>query len=173
MAETETGEDTRGKLHFIILVVVKADQKRLENDGTLVAYMRENGGRQRIRVAESKDEGTTWGAVESSELANPGSGLDGVRLANGHWLLVYNDTTRGRNSLAVSLSEDEGKMWRATRHLEKHDTGSYHYPSMIQGADDTIHVVYSYFVEGGKSMKHAAFKEAWVNGSFAENNSAQ
>ncbi len=64
------------------------------NDGTLVAYMRENGGRQRIRVAESKDDGTTWGAVESSELVNPGSGLDGVRLANGHWVLVYNDATR-------------------------------------------------------------------------------
>ncbi len=139
------------------------------NDGTLVAYMRENGGRQRIRVAESKDDGTTWGAVESSELANPGSGLDGVRLANGHWLLVYNDTTRGRSSLAVSLSADEGKTWKATRHLEKHDTGSYHYPAMIQGADDTIHVVYSYFVEGGKSMKHAAFKEGWINGSAASN----
>jgi hypothetical protein len=25
-----------------------------------------------------------------------------------------------------------------------------------------LHAVYSYFVEGGKSMKHAAFNEAWV-----------
>jgi predicted neuraminidase len=143
------------------------------NDGTLVAYMRENGGRQRIRVAESKDDGTTWGGVESSELPNPGSGLDGVRLANGHWALVYNDTTRGRNSLAVSLSEDEGKTWKATRHLERHDTGSYHYPAMIQGADGTIHVVYSYFVEGGKSMKHAAFKEDWIKAASAGRQSAQ
>ena len=51
---------------------------------------------------------------------------------------------------------------RATRHLEDHATGSYHYPAVIQGADGTIHCVYSYFVEGGKSMKHAAFNEAWV-----------
>ena len=132
------------------------------NDGTLVAYMRENGPLERIRVAESKDDGLTWGPVGVSELLNPGSGLDGVRLATGHWLLVYNDTTRQRNRLAVTVSEDEGRTWRWTRHLEAHETGSYHYPAVIQGKDGTIHVVYSYFVTVGKSMKHAAFNESWV-----------
>src|SRR5262245_53088044 len=132
------------------------------NDGSLMAYMRENGPIKRIRVSESKDDGLTWGPVGASELPNPGSGLDGLRLANGHWLLIYNDTTSGRNSLAVSLSEDEGKSWKWTRHLEKEKTGSYHYPSIIQAHDGTIHAVYSYFVAGGKSMKHAAFNEAWI-----------
>ena len=132
------------------------------DDGTLVAYMRENGPLQHVRVAESKDDGSTWGAVGVSELPNPGSGLDGVRLANGHWLLVYNDTTSGRNRLAVSISSDEGHSWKWSRHLEAQETGSYHYPAVIQGKDDTIHVVYSYFVAGGKSMKHAALNEAWV-----------
>jgi predicted neuraminidase len=132
------------------------------NDGTLVAYMRENGPIRRIRVAESKDDGVSWGEVGATELLNPGSGLDAVRLANGHWLLVYNDTVKGRNSLAVSLSDDEGRSWKWTRHLEKADKGSYHYPAIIQGHDGTIHAVYSFFVEGGKSMKHAAFNEAWV-----------
>jgi predicted neuraminidase len=131
-------------------------------DGTLVAYMRENGPRDRIRVSESKDDGLTWGPVGVSELLNPGSGLDGVRLANGHWVLVYNDTITGRNSLAVSLSDDEGRTWKWTRHLEKHDQGSYHYPAVIEGRDGTIHAVYSYFVSSGKSMKHAAFNEEWI-----------
>lgn len=132
------------------------------DDGSLVAYMRENGPMQRVRIAESKDDGLTWGPVGTSELPNPGSGLDGVRLANGHWLLVYNDTVNGRNRLAVSLSADEGRTWKWTRHLEKENAGSYHYPAVIQGRDGTIHVVYSYFVTGGKSMKHAAFTEAWL-----------
>jgi predicted neuraminidase len=131
-------------------------------DGTLVAYMREAGPRERIRVAESKDDGLTWGPVGVTDLPNPGSGLDGVRLANGNWVLVYNDTTRGRQSLAVSLSADEGRTWPWTRHLERHDSGSYHYPAVIQGSDGAIHVVYSYFVPMGKSMKHAAFGEAWI-----------
>ena len=81
------------------------------NDGTLVAYMRENGLSGARSVSESNDEGLTWGPVYSSPLLNPGSGLDGVRLANGHWILVYNDTSDDRNRLAVSLSEDEGKTW--------------------------------------------------------------
>jgi predicted neuraminidase len=132
------------------------------NDGTLVAYMRENGPKDRIRVSESRDEGISWGPVGITQLPNPGSGVDGLRLENGHWVLVYNDTTSGRNSLAISLSEDEGRHWSWTRHLERHPDGSYHYPAVIQASDETIHVVYSYFVAAGKSMKHAALDEAWI-----------
>jgi predicted neuraminidase len=131
-------------------------------DGTLVAYMRENGFTGRVRVCESTDGGETWGPVGLSELLNPGSGLDGVVLDSGHWLLVYNDLPQGRNSLAVSLSTDEGRSWQFTRHLERADAGSFHYPTVIQGADGTIHCVYSYFVTGGKSMKHASFPEDWL-----------
>lgn len=131
-------------------------------DGTLVALMRENGPVRRVRVAESKDDGVSWGPVGALDLPNPGSGLDAVVLASGAWLLVHNDTIAGRRSLALSLSDDEGRTWKVARHLEKHETGSYHYPAMIQGQDGTIHVVYSYFAPGGKSMKHAAFNEVWV-----------
>jgi predicted neuraminidase len=132
------------------------------DDGTLVAYMRENGFTQKIRACESNDEGDSWGPVESIDLPNPGSGLDAVRLHNGHWVLIYNDTIKGRNRLAVSLSTDEGKTWPITRHLEDEPTGSYHYPAIIQSRDGHLHAVYSYFVEGGKSMKHAEFDEAWI-----------
>lgn len=86
-----------------------------------------------------------------------------MRLANGHWVLIYNDTQEGRNSLAVSLSTDEGKTWGWTRHLEKHPTGSYHYPAIIQASDGRIHAIYSYFVDGGKTMKHVAFDEDWIS----------
>jgi predicted neuraminidase len=133
----------------------------LRKDGTLVAYMRENGPLDRIRVSESRDQGVSWGPVGVTDLPNPGSGIDGLRLQSGRWLLVYNDTTSGRSSLAVSLSEDEGRAWRWTRHLERGD-GSFHYPAAIQARDGTIHAVYSFFVRAGKSMKHAAFNEAWV-----------
>ena len=131
-------------------------------DGSLVAYMRDNGPYKRVQMSESSDDGLTWTAAQSTELLNPGSGLDAIRLQNGHWLLVYNDTLNGRNKLAVSISEDEGLTWTRTRHLESEESGSFHYPAVIQGQNQRIHVVYSYFVEGGKSMKHAEFDEAWV-----------
>ena len=85
-----------------------------------------------------------------------------MRLADGHFLLVYNDTARGRNSLAVSVSDDEGATWKWTRHLEKQESGSFHYPAVIQAHDGAVHAVYSYFVKDGKSMKHARFTEDWV-----------
>ena len=137
-------------------------------DGSLVAYMRENGPLDKIRACESKDQGLTWGEVGTIDLPNPGSGLDAVALADGHWVLIYNDTLRGRNSLAVSISEDQGKTWPITRHLERHEQGRYHYPAIVQGADGVIHAIYTYTVDGGKSMKHAAFNEDWIRAGDPE-----
>lgn len=137
-----------------------------KKDGTLVAYMRENGFTGRIRTCESKDQGMTWGEVGMSSLVNPGSGLDAVKLQSGNWLLIYNDTIKGRHQLAVSLSDDEGANWKWTRHLEKmpEGGGSFHYPAIIQAKDGGIHAVYSYFVKEGKSMKHVQFEEEWLKG---------
>lgn len=143
-----------------------------KKDGTLVAYMRDNGpAPHRVMVSESGDEGVTWSKVHDHPLLpNPGSGLELMNLADGRFLVVYNDTEEGRNSLAVSISEDEGKTFRWTRHLERSvpGTGSYHYPSIIQSRDGMLHCSYSYFVKDpatgqeGKSIKHAAFNVAWV-----------
>ena len=137
-------------------------------DGTLVAYMRDNGSApKRLHISVSKDQGLTWSPVRDSELPNPGSGADVVTLRNGHWVLAYNDTERGRESLAVSLSTDEGKTWSHTRHLEsgssEKSSPSAAYPSIIQGADDGLHVVYSYHGTS-KTIKQAHFTEAWLQG---------
>jgi predicted neuraminidase len=133
------------------------------NDGTLFAYMRDNGPPpKRIHLSTSSDDGITWTIPVDTDLPNPGSACEVLRLRNGLWALVYNDTERGRNSLAISLSDDEGKSWKWTRHIERERAGSYHYPSIIEGADGTLHVSYSYFVEQGKAIKHAAFNVEWV-----------
>jgi predicted neuraminidase len=135
-------------------------------DGTLVAYMRDNGSApKRLHVSASKDKGLTWSPVRDSELPNPGSGADIVTLGNGHWVLAYNDTERGRESLAVSLSTDEGKTWSRTRHLEsgssEKSSPSAAYPSIIQAGDGSLHVVYS-FHGTSKTIKHAHFTEEWL-----------
>jgi len=121
-----------------------------KKDGTLVAYMRDNGlAPKRIPRAESRDDGETWSAVVDTPLPNPGASVEPITLANGDWLLVYNDLEEGRHSLAVSISTDEGATWTKPRYLDrsKPGTGSYHYPSVIQARDGSIHVTYSYFVE--------------------------
>ena len=153
-----------------------------KKDGTLVAYMRDNGpAPKRLMVSRSADRGETWSAVEDSDLPNPGSGAEVLVLANGNWVLIYNDLERGRSRLAVSLSEDEGRTWRWTRHLERdpdsadeQQTGQYHYPSIIQAADGTLHATYSIFAPVAsvtpdrenrlprKAIKHAHFNELWI-----------
>ena len=139
-------------------------------DGTLVAYMRDNGPPpKRVHVSESTDGGVTWSTVyDHPQLDNPGSGLELANLRDGDWICVYNDTEKGRHSLAVSLSSDYGATWPITRYLERVNPGEgrFHYPSIIQAADGTLHVTYSYFVPTPagerKSIKYATFNREWI-----------
>jgi predicted neuraminidase len=134
-------------------------------DGGLVAFMRDNGPRRRIRLSTSMDEGMTWSPVVDSEFPNPGAGIEAIRLANGDWALVYNDLAVGRHSLAVSLSDDEGVTWKWTRHLERLQSGQgqFHYPSIIQASDGWIHVTYTRRRAGeGSTIEHARFNESWL-----------
>jgi predicted neuraminidase len=136
-----------------------------KGDGSIVAFMRDNGPHKKIRLSTSRDEGRTWSDVSDSMFPNPGAGIEAIRLANGHWALVYNDLARGRHSLAVSLSLDEGATWPSTRHIERIDAGKgqFHYPSILQSRDGTIHVTYTRRVGSeGSTIQHAVFTEEWV-----------
>ena len=138
-----------------------------KNDGTLVAYLRDNGpAPKRAMISTSKDDGVSWTLAKDSELFNPGTSIEVIRLQNGHWLGVYNDLERGRYSLVAALSDDEGATWKWKRHLEgnpaKEINSQYHYPSVMQAKDGAIHVTYSFFVPEGKSIKHVRLNEEWV-----------
>jgi len=150
-----------------------------KKDGSLLTLMRDNGPPpKRLHMSESRDRGKTWSPVVDSTIPNPGSGAEIISLSNGHWALIYNDTEQGRNSLAVSISTDEGQTWKWKRHLEFEpagpEAGAFHYPSIIQSRDGSLHATYSYHlnmkempldVEGKparKSIKHAHFNEEWV-----------
>ncbi len=138
-----------------------------KNDGTLVAYLRDNGpAPKRALRSVSTDDGASWTTAQDTDILNPGSSVEVIRLRNGHWLMVHNDLEQGRHSLIAALSEDEGATWTFRRHLEGSPAAAgpnqYHYPSVIQSRDDAIHVTYSYFTPAGKSIKHARFNEDWV-----------
>ena len=142
-----------------------------KKDGTLVAFMRDNGPPpKRHMISYSTDNGMTWSMVKDGQLPNEGSGSDIVTLKNGHWVLAFNDTEDGRYTLAVTISTDEGKTWPYLRHLEqdlrpeKEKRLSASYPAIIQGADGTIHIVYSYHQNDprGSTIKYARFPESWI-----------
>ena len=96
-----------------------------------------------ITQAWSTDGGVTWGPMSPTDLPNPSAGIDGLRLRDGRFLLVYNPTTRGRRRLAVAVSDD-GRSWRRAVALENAPNGEYSYPAMIQTADGLVHVTYTW-----------------------------
>ena len=119
-----------------------------------------------IAQSWSEDGGLTWSEMNATVLPNNNSGLDGVTLADGRQLLVYNHSTRnqpgmghkGRGILNVALSRD-GKNWEAALVLDYEDgqDRQFSYPSVIQTADGLVHIVYTWH---RKRIKHVVLDPA-------------
>jgi predicted neuraminidase len=106
---------------------------------------------QRLFQVESSDHGETWGEMTLGMLPNPNSGTDAVTLKDGRHLLIYNHTAKGRSPLNLAISQD-GKTWQAALTFES-EKGEYSYPAIIQAADGTVHVTYTW---KRQRVKHAA-----------------
>ncbi len=127
----------------------------LRSDGSLLALLRHS---QFIRQVESRDAGQTWSQAVPTPLKNPDSGITMTRLANGHLVLVFNDSQSGRTPLSIIRSLDEGRTWEKPLHLES-NPGEYSYPCIIQTADGQIHVSYTF---RRYSIKHVELNEDWL-----------
>lgn len=101
----------------------------------------------------STDNGKTWSAITNGTLPQNSSGFDGVSLADGRQLLVYNHVIppagqyKGvRNPLNIAVSNN-GDTWFAAAVLavkELTDDEWYAYPSVIQSTDGFVHIVYTW-----------------------------
>jgi predicted neuraminidase len=105
------------------------------------------------------DDGVRWSAPEPTALPNPNSAVELVALAGGGLLAVYNAGARARTPLRVARSPD-GERWDVWRDLEV-GPGEFSYPTAVQGADGTVHVLYTW---RRRTIAHAAFDEAWAAG---------
>ena len=166
MAITEDGGRTWKFSEPIVGIANIQPALFLRKDGTLVAFMRNNGpAPHRLYVSYSNDQGMTWSAVEYTEIPNPGSRADGIILRDGKWIIVGNDLEDGRYRLSVLMSDDEGRTWKWRKVIEEHPKDaqiSVAYPSVWQDCDGLIHVAYSYHSPEGKTIKHAVFNEEWI-----------
>jgi len=134
-----------------------------KKNGNLVAFMRDSPV---VRRGESSDGGMTW-TEDPIDMPNSGSSVAALGLKSGNWILLVNDVPRGRHILTVYLSDDEGKTWKAKRHLEnlEPEKGTGSYPTVIQTKDGTIHATYTHEDNKnfeGKTIKHVRFNEEWV-----------
>ena len=102
-----------------------------------------------ITEAWSEDGGLTWSKMSASKLPNPNAGIDVTKLSDGRFLLVYNPISKGRNKLALALSQG-GTTWRSAVILED-SPGEYSYPAQIQSQDGLVHITYTW---KRKRIKH-------------------
>lgn len=120
----------------------------VHKDGRLQLLCRSRNGF--LATAWSSDRGETWTELSLSNVPNNNSGTDAVTLKDGRHLLVYNNfrTVPGerkgpRTPLTVAMSED-GINWTPVLVLEDSPVSQYSYPSVIQGKDGKVHIVYTW-----------------------------
>lgn len=142
--------------------VIERDQP-----GKLLSLMRssKNGQFQgKMAQMESLDFGETWSDPHVNDYGFPNCNAnnDMVKLANGHVVLVFNDSAEIRNPLTVALSTDDAKTFPYKKNLEysKDPSDRFHYPAVIQASDGLIHVTYSY--KPHDNIKWACFDEEWI-----------
>jgi len=130
-------------------------------DGSLLGYMRTDDGF--VWRSTCRDGGQMWSEPKRTKVPNNDSGLDLARLANGHLVLAFNNTSeRGtRNPLTVAVSTDDGETWPRMIDLET-DQAEYSYPAVIVAADQTIHVTYTH---RRRHISHATLTEDDVVGA--------
>jgi predicted neuraminidase len=96
----------------------------------------------RVFVSDSDDLGITWTTARPTDLPNPSAGIDVVRLKDSRFVMIYNHTERGRTPLNLAVSKD-GEHWTMFHALET-DPGEYSYPAMVQSADGSLHMTYTW-----------------------------
>lgn len=134
------------------------------SDKTLLAFCRRAGDylpttRGWIVRSESRDGGLTWSKGTDSEFPNPNSAIDLKRLANGHLLLVYNDSMVDRTPLTLAVSTDEGQTFPYRRNLAE-GPGSFAYPTAVQTRDGKLHIVYT--SDDRTVIRHAVLDESSI-----------
>ncbi|MFX0103099.1 MAG: exo-alpha-sialidase [Candidatus Hodarchaeota archaeon] len=150
-------------------------------DGSLWALMRTERPIGKMYQTESFDGGLTWSPAKPYFLPNPGGGFLMRRLQSGNLGIIYNhapvppDHGLERNPLSVAISEDEGKTWKYRRNIMEAQGDQVHqrigqYPTMMQGADGTIHATWSFshpeMIDGVEKnitdINYTSFTEKWV-----------
>ncbi len=162
---TEFGDMPDGQEYFAAHAGQIQPSIAFRDDGTLSAITRNGLGTGHIKEMIGDPAGETWSMSEDIGLPNSGTSVDQVRLANGHRVVIFNNSPEVRFPLAAALSVDDGATFTAVRNLvdacdDGVDECEFHYPSVTQASDGTIWVSYTH---DRASIGWVHFDEQWLS----------
>jgi predicted neuraminidase len=132
--------------------VVALDSNRV------LAFLRARGG-GRLQSASLDVSKNTWGKPVETNLPNPDSAIDALRLVDGGMLLVYNDNGTVRNPLSIAVSAD-GTTFRKLRDVENEPGQDFSYPSLVRARDGTFYLSYTWHYRSAIKCVH--FDSGWL-----------
>lgn len=146
------------------------------NQDHLIAFFRSRYA-DWIYQSHSSD-GCHWSAPVATQLPNNNASIQAIRLADGHLVMVFNNTQAGttrdnprtasRKIVSVALSTDNGKTWPWVRDMQSGleppafrpgEDEEYAYPTVVQSPDGVIRVAFTFRRE---TIKYMTFKEDWI-----------
>jgi len=129
------------------------------NNGDVLAYTRPCGaggfgfgsapkGGLRIWEMRSKDGGRSWSQPKPTSVVNNDSTVSLITWHTGELILAHNNTANpgfwvSRYPLDIAYSPDDGTTWLPLYRVDP-GPGNVHWPSVIEGSDGLLHIVYSH-----------------------------
>lgn len=128
------------------------------NPNRVLAFLRARGG-GKLQSATFDLRKNVWSKPQPTNLPNPDSGVDAIRLGDGRILLAYNDNAAARNPLSIAISGD-GITFRKLRDIENDPGQEFSYPSLVSAKDGTFYLSYTW--HHSVAIKCAHFDAAWL-----------
>ncbi len=118
----------------------------------------------RLLEFETTDGGNNWSQPAKSKVANPNAAIAAVYIGNDKILAVVNDSTMGRSSLSLAITDTQ-RGWKVIHALEFEDVSpasheyEYSYPAITRNRTGLFDLLYSW---NHQSIKHIRFNDAWL-----------
>lgn len=134
----------------------------LDEDGAVAFLRSARRDVHRVTMIHRDPQTGAWGEPVVTQLPNPNTGLDALRLPDGGILLAFNDHPVDRTHLTLARSDDNGASWQRLQVVEEGAPKSrdVSYPALVHGSDGTYHLFYSWRTS---EIRHVMFNQAWLD----------